>query len=131
MDYGLEVESQEVSAVLTFTNRYTQLTGTLQTPAGQPAPDYVVIAFPADRTLWRPRARRIQTTRPDTAGLFTFRGLPPGDYRIAALTDIEPDQSYDPGFLATLVPASIALTLKPGESRRQDLRIGGGSAPPR
>jgi len=131
MDYGLEVDTQDVNAVLTFTNRYTELTGSLQTPAGQPAPDYVVIVFPADRTLWRPRARRIQTVRPDTAGRFTFRGLPPGDYRIAALTDIEPDQSHDPELLSALLPASVALTLKAGENRRQDLRIGGDLAPRR
>jgi hypothetical protein len=131
MDHGLEVDTQDVSMVLTFTNRHTQLTGTLQTPAGQPATEYVVIVFPTEQMMWRPFARRIQTSRPDTAGVFTFRGLPPGDYRIAALTDIEPDQSHDPDFLSALLPASIALTLTAGETRNQDLRVGGDPAPPR
>jgi hypothetical protein len=65
----------------------------------------------------------VQTTRPDTAGRFTVRGLPPGSYRIAALTDVEPDEWQSPEFLATLVPSSIAITLGPGERKHQDLRI--------
>ena len=124
LDHGLEIDSDDVSAVLTFTNRLTELAGSLQTPAGQPATEYYVIVFPSDRDLWRPRARRVQTTRPDTAGRFTFVGLPAGDYQIAALTDVEPDEWNDPNFLAALLPASIKLSLQAGERKTQDLRIG-------
>jgi hypothetical protein len=124
LDHGLEFDNADVEAVLTFTNRYTELAGSLQTPAGQPATDYFVIVFPSDRELWRPRARRVQTTRPDTAGRFTFRGLPAGEYQIAALTDVEQDEWNDPNFLAALLPASIKLSLQAGERKIQDLRIG-------
>ena len=124
LDHGLDIESDDVTAVLTFTNRYTELAGSLQTPAGLPATEYLVIVFPSDRDLWRPRARRVQTTRPDTAGRFTFRGLPAGDYQIAALTDVEQDEWNDPNFLAALLPASIKLSLQAGERKTQDLRVG-------
>jgi hypothetical protein len=124
LDYGVEIGEQDVTgAVLTFSNRHTGLTGVLQTPAGAPAADYFVIVFPVDRTMWRPRARRVQAVRPDTSGQFVFRDLPAGDYRIAALTDVAPDEWNDPALLAALLPASVPLTLKPGENTRQDLRI--------
>jgi hypothetical protein len=123
LDYGLEIDAEDVTAVVTYSNRQTELTGSLQTSDGQPATDYFVIVFPDDRGLWRPGARRVQTTRPDTAGRFTVRGLPPGAYRIAALTDVEPDEWHQPEFLAAILPSSVAFTLAPGERRHQDLRI--------
>ena len=41
-------------------------------------PDFTVLAFPTDTTLWRPQARQIVTTRPDQTGSYRIRGLPPG-----------------------------------------------------
>ena len=82
-------------AVATFTDRHTELSGTLQTAASAPAPDHFVVAFAADRAFWRPAARRIQSRRPSTDGRFVFRDLPPGDYFIAALTDLEPADLFD------------------------------------
>ena len=51
-------------------------------------------------------------------------GLPAGEYRLAALTDIVPGDQNDPAFLEQLVAASIAFTLAPGEKHVQDLRVG-------
>ena len=110
-------------AVATFTDRHTELTGTLQTAANAPAPDHFVVAFAADRAFWRPAARRIQSQRPSTDGRFVFRDLPPGDYLIAALTDMEPADLLDVAFLEGLVPAAVPVRLAEGERRTQDLRI--------
>jgi hypothetical protein len=108
---------------LSMTNRLGEITGKLQDPTGRPAPDYYVILFPADSAQWRSRLRRIFQTRPATDGRFTLRDLLPGDYRLAALTDVEPGEWLDPEFLKTLVPASIALSLADGEKKVQDVRI--------
>jgi hypothetical protein len=56
-----------------------------------------------------------------------FHGLPPGDYFLAALTDVEPGDWQDASFLAQLVAASVRVTIAEGGQTVQDLRIGGGS----
>lgn len=109
-------------AVLTFTNKAQTLTGTLSDAAQRPAPDYTIVVFPEDRTLW-PSARRVRTVRPGTDGKFTITGLPSGSYRIAAVTDISPEETRDLALLEELAGASILFTLADGETRVQDLRI--------
>lgn len=120
VDVGTDVSG----AVLTLTDRHTEIGGTLQSPAGLPAPEHFVIAFPVDRTLWSPASRRVRMTRPATDGSFAFADLPAGNYLLAALTDVEPDDWQKTEFLNELVPASVRVTLGEGEKTRQNLRIG-------
>lgn len=126
LDFPLEIGPNDriSDSVLTFTMQTQEVAGTLQDSSGRPAPDYTVIVFPADKSLWG-AARRIKTARPGTDGRFTLRGLPAGEYRIAALTDLAPGEANDPALLDQLVPASVAFSLKEGERHVQDIRIAG------
>ena len=112
-------------AVFTFTNRTQELSGTLQDAAKRPAPDFTVVVFPADKSLWG-STRRVRTVRPDTNGKFTFTNLPSGAYRIAAVLDIGPEELRDRSLLEELAAASLALTLADGEKKVQDLRLASG-----
>lgn len=125
-DVPLEVaDEQSVSdLVLTYTARVTELAGRLQDEVGRPASAFFVVIFTADRAMWTPQSRRIQSVRPATDGQFLVRNLPAGDYHLAALTDVENGQWFDRDFLAALIPSSIRLTLTEGERRVQDIRIG-------
>jgi hypothetical protein len=109
--------------VVTLSDRRTELSGTLQTPAGLPAPEYYVVVFPAERALWQPRSRRIQAVRPSTDGKFVVINLPPGQYLVAAMTDVAPNEWNEPGFLEQIAPAGVQVTLGEGEKKVQDLRI--------
>jgi hypothetical protein len=109
--------------VVTFTDRLTELGGTLQDAAGRAAPDFHILAFSSDRSAWYPESTRVQAVRPSTNGAFLFKGLPPGEYLIAALTDVEKDEWQDPEFLAQLVPAAVRVTITAGQRTVQDLRI--------
>jgi hypothetical protein len=113
-------------AVLTMSDRHTELSGRLQTPTGQPASDVFVIAFSADRRMWGAGARRVRAVRPAVDGVFSIADLPPGDYLLGAVTDVDADEWQRPAFLEQLAPASIKITLGEGEKRVQDLRLGGG-----
>jgi hypothetical protein len=125
LDFPLEVgPTGDVSgAVATFTDRHTELSGTLQSAARVPAPDYFVVVFSADRSFWRPGSRRVRFTRPSTDGRFALRDLPAGDYLIAALTDMEPSDLLDQSFIEGLIPGAVAVRLDDGEKKTQDLRI--------
>jgi hypothetical protein len=111
---------------LVLSDRRTELSGTLTTPAGAAFPDVFVLAFPADAALRLPRSRRVQAVRPDSSGRFVFANLPAGDYLLAALTDIDDGQWHEPGFFDPLVSVSVRVTLGDGETKVQDLRVGGG-----
>ena len=116
--------STDISGVvLTFSDRASGIQGTLSAASGQPAPEFTVIAFPTDRAFWKSGARRIKTTRPSSDGSFSLSMLPPGEYFLAALTDIEPCDAHKAAFLEQLVPAAVKVTVTEGQQTRQDLRI--------
>jgi hypothetical protein len=122
LDHPLRIEDSDLTnVVITFSDRHTEIAGTLETPDGQPAADYVVVAIPEDRALWS-SARRVQSSRPATSGRFAFADLPPGEYVIAALTDL-PDGWRAPDFLGTIVPAGVRVLITEGERKTQNLRI--------
>jgi len=114
------------NAVITFSDHVSQLAGRLQDPTGAGAPGYSVIIFPADQSLWTAESRRIQSVRPSIDGAFRFGNLPPGDYRLAAVDDIEPGQWDDPAILQQLLSTSMPLSIADGERKLQNVQVGGG-----
>jgi uncharacterized protein (DUF2141 family) len=128
LDSALEITTADVSGiVITFTDRPTELSGRLLDAAGRPAPEYSVVAFSSDRTFWTLGSRRLRTARPDSEGKFQMLGLPPGEYCLVALTDLDQADLADPAFLEQLAAASIKITLAEGEKKKQDLKLSGGS----
>jgi uncharacterized protein (DUF2141 family) len=128
LDFPMEVKPSEsvMGVAVTLSDKSTQLSGTLQDSSGAPTSDYTIIVFPGDNRYWQPNARRIQSTRPGTSGTYTIRNLPPGEYRLAAVTDVEPGEWFNPAFLEQLRAASTPISLSEGEKKTQDLRLGGG-----
>jgi hypothetical protein len=119
--------SQSVtSALITFTDRLADLTGTVHNAAGGAPNEFTVILFSANQAHWLPRARRIQAVRPSADGAFAFRGLPGGEYYLAAIDDVESGEWFDPAFLQRLLPSAMTLTLGEGEQKVQEIRLGGG-----
>jgi hypothetical protein len=129
LDTALDVTlgSDFSGAVLTMTDRGSELSGTLTTAAGLPAPDYFVIIMPADPALRTAGSRRVKSTRPATDGAFVFADLPAGDYLLVALTDVEPNEWQTPEFLATVAPGGAPVRIAEGEKKVQNLRLGGGA----
>jgi uncharacterized protein (DUF2141 family) len=125
LDSPLEVKAGEDvgGVVATLSDKSTVVSGMLQDSGGQPATDYTVIAFSADSRFWMPNSRRIQAARPATTGAFTFRDLPPGDYLLVAVTDVETGQWYDPAFLRQLQGSAASMKLAEGERKTQTLRV--------
>jgi hypothetical protein len=109
--------------VVAVSDRRAEVAGTLTTAVGTAATDYFIVLFPSDRTLWHPHSPRVRVVRPNADGSFSARDLPSGDYRIAALTDVEDEEWRRPSFLESLLDASLSLVVTPGVTTRQDLRI--------
>ena len=124
-DFLVPPGSGSATLVVTLTDRATELGGTLRTASGAAVADVVVIAFAADRKFWGPNARRVKSARPAADGAFSIKGLPPGEYLLAAVTDVDQDEWQAVEFLEKLAAAAIKITVADGEKKIQDLRIGG------
>jgi uncharacterized protein (DUF2141 family) len=118
------IGTADVSGItIAYTDRPTELSGLMLDAAGHAAPEYHVVAFSTDRSDWLTPSRRIQQVRPAADGRFVFRNLPPGEYFLGAVTDVEDNEWFDPAFLEPLAAASIKLTLAASEQKTQDIRI--------
>lgn len=128
LDFPVEVKAGNVpqNAVITFTDRQAQLTGRITNQHGQPAPEQTLIIYPADERFWGAQSRRIRSTRPSTDGQFNFTGMPPGEYKLVALVDVETGAWFDPAFLQQVDAASTRITLTEGEKKVQNLQISAG-----
>jgi hypothetical protein len=116
---------------LTFSDQQTTLSGIVTTGSGAPLPACYVVVFPADRGLWATGSlqsiyeRRVTQRRPATDGRFVFEGLPPGDYLLAAVSNLDPAGWRTAGFLESLVERAGRVTLREGDRKTQDLRVTG------
>ncbi len=125
LDDPLEFSADQdaAGALITMTDRLTELSGVLSDGSGKPASDYTIVVVSADQRFWMPGSRRIQTSRPGPDGKYQFRNLAAGDYMIGAVLDFEPGTQYDPEFLKAFAGASMRITLSDGGKRTQDLRV--------
>ena len=61
---------------------------------------------------------RISSVTVDAEGRYTLRGLPAGDYRLAAYDPADAPAGDDLALLLKkLLPASVAMTIRLGETR--------------
>jgi hypothetical protein len=114
------------AVAVTVTDVPTSLSGRLIDAAGAPVSSLYVMAFSTTPSHWSPGSRRIVSLRAGADGSFLFDTLPPGEYFVCALTELDPALQSEPTFLQELIPASIRIKLADGQAIRQDLRVGSG-----
>ncbi|HEX5070249.1 MAG TPA: carboxypeptidase-like regulatory domain-containing protein [Vicinamibacterales bacterium] len=122
--YTLDPSAPVPTVVLTLTDRHSSLSGTFQDAAGRATSAITVLVFPANPAWRGESSRRVRVQRPGTDGTYSFIDLPPGEYILAAATDMEPDAWKDPAFLRSLIAGGVRVTIGEGEQKTQDLRIG-------
>ena len=49
-----------------------------------------------------------------------FANLPPGDYLMTAVTDMEQDEQFDPAFLDLMSRSAIVVAIAEGEKKAQE-----------
>ena len=121
----IELVSEDVHVVLTYTDRWTGLAGTVNAADGGADADAIVLVFPTDANLWAnygTTPRRIKSARTRRTGEFNFNSLPPGAYHVVALPDAQAADWMDPAFLAAVSRVARQITIGEGEQKTLHLR---------
>ena len=125
-DTAMELRDGDVTdVVITFSDRWSGLNGTVLTAAGAPDHTALVIAFPTDPQTWSSAGlnpRRLRSVRPAKTGQYTFATLSPGDYYVTAIPDEQSADWRDARFLESAARIARRVTIADGERPTQDLR---------
>jgi carboxypeptidase family protein len=111
------------NVVVVFTDRLNEVNGTVTDEGGAAVPDFTVLAFPTDATLWRPQARQIMTARPDQTGQYRIRGLPPGEYYLVTVDPTEQGEWFEPAYLDDHRAGAARVTLGDGDLETHDFKV--------
>jgi hypothetical protein len=106
-----------------LTKNVTELHGTVNGVGRASASESTVVVYAEEPAKWTPQSRFIASVKPDKDGRFNVRGLPSGNYLVAALDFLETGEEYDPGLLRRIGPLATAVTLIDGQSSTTSVTI--------
>ena len=121
--FTLRAGENLTGVAVVFTDKPSEINGTLTTSNGTPVPEYTVLAFPSDATLWRPQSRQIMTARPDQTGKYRIRGLPPGDYYLATVDPSQQGEWFEPAYLDEHRAGAARVVLSEGDVKTKDFTV--------
>jgi hypothetical protein len=94
-----------------------QVDGVVQNPENKPVSGATVVLAPVSG-----RYSLFQEMRSGDNGSYSFKGVPPGDYKILAWTDIETGAYQDPEFLKRYESKAEKLSLKESDRKTVPLK---------
>lgn len=118
----MDLRSSGAGALITFTDRYGAVSGTVRNNAGRAEPGPFVVLFPTDPRQWGPFSRRIHAVRPSSDGSYLVEHLPPGEYFLALAADVEEGEWQDRAFLQRLAGSALKIDVNEGQRLVRDLR---------
>jgi hypothetical protein len=121
--YDFRPGSNVAGLIITLTDRLSEVTGMVRDARGEPLMDYVVVAFPEDKTLWGAQSRYVGTTRPNQNGTFSLKGLPAGRYLAAVVPALENGLQNDSAVLEQLRARAHSFSLAEGQTVNLNLEM--------
>ena len=123
LDGELDLQESDENAVITFSDRPTELTGAARYASGLPFREGLIVVFSADQRMWFLNSRRVAAVSTTNNGQYVVRNLPPGDYFITVAVGLERNEWFDREVLASLVESAQKITIRAGEARTHDLTL--------
>lgn len=111
LDQAIDLKEADAIATVKLADRGTELIGSVRDNRMQFASGAAVIILPVGMTreTWAPN--RIRETRTSTSGVFTVRGLPPGEYAVIVIDEASAEGWQDERALARLMPLASRFVL--------------------
>ena len=124
-DTGLEVAPRDVvpDVRITITDVTTEVTGTVTDLRGRPVADALVLVIPLAPQFWSRLSRRFGLLTSTEDGTYRVRGLPAGEYRVAATLELDESEIYRKDILRKFAAEGRALTLEDRQSVALDLTL--------
>ena len=113
----------DTNAVITFSDRASELSGTVRYASGSTVTDEWVVVFSRDPRHWFHNSRRVAGIRPTPAGRYSVRNLPAGEYFVAVTNDLEFNEWFDPQALEQLAASAQLIRLDDYETRSHDVSV--------
>jgi 5-hydroxyisourate hydrolase-like protein (transthyretin family) len=123
--FAIETGRDITGVTITLTDKPIVLSGKVLDAQGRPSSAFPILVFSTNPAHWVPGSRRVQQVRPASDGSYRLPGLPAGEYYVGAVTTLDLEDLFDPLFLTQVVPLAFRITLAEGETRQQDLKLGG------
>lgn len=108
---------------ITFSDRASELSGTIADGAGAPVTDAFAIVFADDPSTWFLHSRRVAAARLTAAGRYVVSNLPAGNYLIAVSADLDNNEWFDPERLQALRVGATGVTIAEDQVKRQNLVV--------
>jgi hypothetical protein len=125
-DQAIEIGSHGASGLnVIFTDRLTGLTGAVRDGSAAAPAGITVIAYAENEAYWHSHSRHIASALTGQDGTYRFSGLPPADYLVVAVDDVEQGAWFDPAFLERMRRHALRVRLGEGEQQARDVRIAG------
>jgi hypothetical protein len=121
LDAPLDLQHGSENGVVTFSDRASEVTGSVKDAADASVTRGYVVIFSADRAHWFVNSRRVVAAAPDARGRYSIRNLPPGQYRAAPALDLELGEWFDPDVLQSLLATAVTVTISGNEAQSLDL----------
>lgn len=125
-DVPLDAAADLAGVVITFTDRPSELTGTVLGTGGASDPAALVLVFPSDATAWTEfgvNSRRLRAARPQQNGMFRVANLPAGDYYVIAVPDELSADWQDQKVLESLSRGATLVRIEDGQKKTLSLRL--------
>jgi hypothetical protein len=123
LNAGLDLTNASAAGVLdlTLSTKGGRVDGAVVNAEGQPAVGAQVVLLPeASR---RQRVGLFKSATTDQNGVFTLRGIAPGNYSIVALENVERGAWMDPNFLRGNENAAKKVEIKEGSAQSFELKV--------
>ena len=110
-------------AEIVLSNAGATIAGSIDEGPARRAATLTVVAFSVNRTNWFAGSRHIKRAASSANGSFEIRGLPPGEYFVAAVDALPSGDWQAPNRLDPLVSHATRVTVREGQVHTIDLRL--------
>lgn len=121
-DHQIEVRAGQnvAGVVLKMTDYRAEVTGTIVTERGVPAPEFMIVVYPANAKEWDSPST---FGRPRHDGTFNFRLRRPGTYRIGFIPDYDPAVRIGPDILRAVDRRAVTVSVADGQKNTVKLVV--------